>query len=335
VIEVLRRLFGRVRHEPAWVLVVGVVVVVLAGAAAFSLQQHLSFGTGIYWAIETASTVGYGDVVPKGGVGRAIAVLVMITAIPLLAGVFSTATASLTSLRLRRLLGMDRSLPPDGYVLVYGRHAAVPGIVEALRASGSQVVVVAEPEEGAGQPPEGVFLLGGDPTDERVVRRSRPSSAARALVTGDDDADVLLTAVLVRHEAPELPIIALAHSERVTDALADLGIEHTLSDAQLVARAVATSLQAPHAADLVLRILAPDSEQLVEVPVPPALVGRPLRDARAEDDGVVLGAVAGGRVVLGLREDPILGPDDRLLVLRLVAGAETKVATTAPASGGG
>jgi voltage-gated potassium channel len=62
---------------------VTVVITVLGGLLMFALDHdefpHL--GTAMWWAIQTVTTVGYGDVVPKAVVGRCIAAIVMITGI--------------------------------------------------------------------------------------------------------------------------------------------------------------------------------------------------------------------------------------------------------------
>ena len=62
---------------------------ILAGGTAFSLTQHVSFLTGLYWGVTTASTTGYGDVAPRNATGKVIAIVTMLTTIPLLANAFS------------------------------------------------------------------------------------------------------------------------------------------------------------------------------------------------------------------------------------------------------
>jgi voltage-gated potassium channel len=60
-------------------------VVVVGGGVVFSAvehsAQHLSIEDGIWWAIVTVTTVGYGDIVPHTDAGRGVAVIVMITGI--------------------------------------------------------------------------------------------------------------------------------------------------------------------------------------------------------------------------------------------------------------
>jgi voltage-gated potassium channel Kch len=53
----------------------------VAGGAAFAAVENYSVGNGIYWAIETMTTVGYGDVSPKPNEGKIVAVFVMLVGI--------------------------------------------------------------------------------------------------------------------------------------------------------------------------------------------------------------------------------------------------------------
>ena len=52
-----------------------------AGGAAFAGFEKVSFGDGIYWAVTTMTTVGYGDFSPKTSAGKVVAVVVMLVGI--------------------------------------------------------------------------------------------------------------------------------------------------------------------------------------------------------------------------------------------------------------
>lgn len=65
-------------------------VIVVAGGLAFAAAEHISPGLGIYWAVTTATTAGHW-----------IAVLLMLTAVPLVAATFSLVTAILTASRVK------------------------------------------------------------------------------------------------------------------------------------------------------------------------------------------------------------------------------------------
>ena len=54
---------------------------ITGGAAFASVEKHHSVGDGIYWAVATMTTVGYGDITPKTPEGKAIAIAVMLVGI--------------------------------------------------------------------------------------------------------------------------------------------------------------------------------------------------------------------------------------------------------------
>jgi voltage-gated potassium channel len=66
-------------------------ITALGGGAAFASVEDLSTWVGLYWAIATMTTVGYGDVSPQTTGGQAIAVFVMIVGIGFLTMVIGAA----------------------------------------------------------------------------------------------------------------------------------------------------------------------------------------------------------------------------------------------------
>jgi voltage-gated potassium channel len=78
----------------AWAALLTALVVIGGGAAFVEAEhaQHLSFDDGLWWALTTVTTVGYGDVYPHTGIGRVIAAVVMLSGIGFVA--FLTAAAA-------------------------------------------------------------------------------------------------------------------------------------------------------------------------------------------------------------------------------------------------
>jgi len=57
-------------------------------------KDFTSVGQGLWWAVQTVTTVGYGDQVPSGAAGRIVAALVMLFGLAFLAVVTAAITSS-------------------------------------------------------------------------------------------------------------------------------------------------------------------------------------------------------------------------------------------------
>jgi voltage-gated potassium channel len=89
-------------------------VTVLGGGTAFAAveqrQQQLSSWDGVWWAIVTVTTVGYGDITPKTTAGRVIAIFVMLGGI----GFIAVLTAAIAQRFIAvGATGSEEDLPPD------------------------------------------------------------------------------------------------------------------------------------------------------------------------------------------------------------------------------
>jgi len=86
------------------VTLLGTVMYVVEGPA----NGFTSVPVGVYWAISTMTTVGFGDIVPKTDLGRAIASLVMLLGWGILAVPTGIVTAEMTSRRIAEDRGLRR-----------------------------------------------------------------------------------------------------------------------------------------------------------------------------------------------------------------------------------
>src|SRR5215471_8268625 len=83
------------------VIVTATAIVVIGSGALMRLIDHREYASiwvGMWWAIQTVTTVGYGDVTPRDPNGRIVATFVMLEGIAFL----SIVTASITSTFVER-----------------------------------------------------------------------------------------------------------------------------------------------------------------------------------------------------------------------------------------
>lgn len=101
--------------------VVGVTfVITLAAAAAVRLLAHGefdSFGESVWWAAQTVTTVGYGDVIPQTAFSKAVAVFVMFFGVASLSLTTAIVTSAVMAASRQRLGEEPQEVDPHREVL--------------------------------------------------------------------------------------------------------------------------------------------------------------------------------------------------------------------------
>ena len=92
------------RRAAAIISLFTLTLTLIAATLAFLLDRDgfPSFGISIWWALQTVTTVGYGDVVPHNTEGRIIGSLVMLGGISFIAVVTASIAAALVEAARRR-----------------------------------------------------------------------------------------------------------------------------------------------------------------------------------------------------------------------------------------
>lgn len=92
-------------RSAAGIIAGATILITIAGGVLARFFDHRDFhtiGKGLWFALQTVTTVGYGDVTPRHTIGRLIAAVVMLTGIGFLAVITASVTASLVDSNRRR-----------------------------------------------------------------------------------------------------------------------------------------------------------------------------------------------------------------------------------------
>jgi voltage-gated potassium channel len=92
------------RRALAAIIILTTAVTVLAGLIMrlFDHSAYSTFGSGMWWAVQTVTTVGYGDNLPDNRLGYVVASILMLTGIAFLTVATATITAMLVEARHRK-----------------------------------------------------------------------------------------------------------------------------------------------------------------------------------------------------------------------------------------
>jgi len=138
------RFVGTIRRTPltarraAGIIGSYTVVVTFAGGLIGWLADRKDFptlGDGLWWSLQTVTTVGYGDITPTAGTGRVIGAFVMISGIAFLTVITAAVTATLIEAARRRMpRPPERELSPEFMREVTARLSAIEERLDELGA---------------------------------------------------------------------------------------------------------------------------------------------------------------------------------------------------------
>jgi Trk K+ transport system NAD-binding subunit len=194
------------------VIALGALLTVLTGATAVlwltyveAGARHISLLDAAYFAVETVTTVGYGDYSFRGQAPWliAFAIILMLAGALFVAVFFALVTNVLVSRRIEEALGRQRITGLDRHVLVVGLGTIGLRVVQQLAAAGTDVVVVEKNEHNRhlGQVHAlGVPVVIADATLPEVLRSVQLATAAAVAVLTSDDLANLETGLAVRDQ---------------------------------------------------------------------------------------------------------------------------------------
>jgi len=256
----------------AWpLLLMGVILV--AGAIGFAhfeartQSEPVGFFEGLWWAMVTLFTVGYGDFAPRTVPGRVLGMVVMACGI----GLVSTLTGSMASAMVERRNQKRRGLLPvsvENHVLIMGWNSHGEAMLDRLRLrpelSSSPVVLCADVDpsvyehlaESLGLGDALKFVRGA--TDRKLVlERANPAKAKLAYILALEDlppeeADnhSVLTALTFRPLAPRTTLYAEAMLEKSRDHLLRAGVNKVMVQGDIAGKALAFMAAHPVMHDL-------------------------------------------------------------------------------------
>lgn len=252
----LRRLYLAASELHPGILAVLLLIHMVTGywalrlAAEADLRAPIAF---VYWYATTASTVGYGDLSPKGDAGRLVAAFwVMPGGIALFTTAIARAFAGLSQRWRRRRMGLgDYSAMQDHVVLIGHDEARTPRMVAELAADGCRDVVLVSTEDLPGDDPTFRYVRALSLVAVADLERAGIAKASRIVVYAANDAETLAatlavvalntaahvvcflrdadTARLLHVHCPAVEVVLTPTVELVVKALSDPGSSRLLA----------------------------------------------------------------------------------------------------------
>ena len=316
----------RARRFGVRVAILAVVIAVVFGSIVFRALEGWSILDSLYVTVQTVTTVGFGDVVPRTVYGRAFATVFMLVGVGVVLYALTTTMQSIVQSELVAAFGQRRHSKKmsklHDHLIICGAGRVGSNLVRNLIGSGDTFIVIEMDTQKVAELSDlGVTVLVRDATLEESLREAgveRARGLAACLPNDSDNVYVVLTA---RDLNPHLHIVARAAEEQAETKLIRAGANRVVAPTIIGGHRMAVALTKPAIDDFLDSITANKLglafEQL-EVDSSSVLAGRKLAETniRSELEIVVISIRrVNGRLLFNPSGETVIEGGDMLIAI--------------------
>ncbi|MCX7817422.1 MAG: ion channel [Syntrophales bacterium] len=273
-----------------------------------------SLWDGIWWAVVTMGTVGYGDRYPVTTGGRIVGILLIFSGVGLMSLFTATVATFFIEKRLKEGRGLDR-VRNKNHIVICGWSEHVDDLLQGLDSFGvmehREVVLVNElssDEIEALQVKYGKYKLKfvkGNYVQEEVLLRANVKKAEAVILMADAscgyqtdrmDEKTILAALAVKSIAPHVRIVAELLKQENRAHLKRANVDEIVVRDEYTASILAGTIRSPGLTKVISGILNIDSYcKLYRLPIPQEYIGRSFRELffhfREREKALLLGII--------------------------------------------
>jgi voltage-gated potassium channel Kch len=224
-------------------VIVAIDTVVFHQLMAREGQSH-SWFTGIYWTLETMTTLGLGDIAFQSDLGRAFSTVVLMTGVILLFVLLPFTLIQFVYapwLEARNAARTPRVLPAGvtGHIILTSYGPVEAALIQRLdQFHMPYIVIVGDTTRALALHDQGVRVMVG-PIDDAATYRNAGIEHASLVATTLDDVANANVAITVREASETTPLVATASRESSGELLKQAGCQDVIQLGELLGRELA------------------------------------------------------------------------------------------------
>ncbi|QSS99390.1 potassium channel family protein [Pontibacillus sp. ALD_SL1] len=282
---------------------------------------------GIWWAVITGSTVGYGDYVPLSTFGRVIGILLIIAGGGLVT--FYMATVSASTVKYERNLSEGKvDYRGSDHIIIVGWNERTKQLLNMITdyINEENIVLIDKSLDQIGYQEYKLHYVNGDASEDKTLKKARISDARCMIVTSDPskeehqaDQVSILTTVAARGMNSDLFIITeILLKNQVTNARR-AGADTVIRSNDFMSTLFFHELyREAHIKPFDTLVAQLSSQQYKQITVPDEMVGETFKYCALsflEQEELLLGMEQNGELYINPPSQSILKKDDHLIVL--------------------
>lgn len=288
-----------------------------------SNPQFASIGDGLWWAMATVTTVGYGDKAPITPIGRLLAGVVMMGGI----GSFGFIAGSILEEFVEKGRGR-MNIKFGGHYVICGYNYKAESIVMELKKEmpDCKIVLIADRDENPLLAREDVGFVRGDSAREAVLEKANIREAKTVIVLADDqmepqyaDAHSVLTTLAVKELNPAGKLVAESMHPENTHHLLHAGANEIVCVGDISTKLISRASIHLGMTDLISELMTNNSgNELYSAEAPDLLVNECFETAFMEfrkQGAILIGVIKGGVLSSNPPPDCVLEKSDHLIYI--------------------
>jgi voltage-gated potassium channel len=312
----------------ARIIMIAAVMIFLFGSAIHFIEPK-SFPTvfdGIWWAIITASTVGYGDFYPVSTLGRITGILLLLIGTGFLSSYFihlSAATVTKQNAYVEGRVGYKG----NGHLIIIGWNERSRSIIKSLIEANLSVILV---DDSLGSNPikdDNVHFIRGRANKDETLLNAGIQTARKVIITSDQNLDELhadmntiLALLAIKGLNPDIRCIAeIQTSEQINNARR-AGADELIPANALTSAVLLNSIASAEVVSPLLDLLGElNGKRLAYIEAEPAVIDKNFQDASSyllkERNLILIGLKKGDDITVNPQNNIQIKYDDQLLII--------------------
>lgn len=295
------------------------VVILLIFSYLFSHYEKISFFKAFYWAVTTATTVGYGDITPTNDISRVIAMGLMIVGIGVLGLFLATVSSIMFDFKIGRIFGTMESHLFNEHIVILGYSSLIKSSLKDILEAKENVTLIADIDKAPEDNSRLVFIK-GNITDEKTLSKAHIEKAKLCIISDEDDSNSLIAGINVRANDKNIYIIALIFRKEIEKAFKEIGINEIFSSGSFSSRVLVKSIEFKGVSKFFSQLLDENfKEGLIEKDVPEKLADKEFFDVikyfKEKTDEITVGIKRGNEVLINPDKSFISKSGDKIILI--------------------
>ena len=290
---------------------------------------------GVWWAIITASTIGYGDYVPSTIAGRIFGILLVIIGVGFVSSYFA-ALAATTVKKQNSLMKGTMKVNVDRHFIVIGWNERSREIIyHSLKKNPDKPVILVDAslEKNPLEKEMNLYFIHGEPYSEDILRKANIKRAEVVLITAnaekkeiEADMQTILTIITIKGLAPNIYCIAeILTSDQIANAKragADEVIPTNQFTSSLMFQTMYNHGISKALLDFVSQLQEANLDLLESHPYSGQVFGK-VQSLLLNEKKILIGLIRGQKTIMNPSPTEWIQPGDQLLFIEESKGKET------------